>query len=45
MKLQVTIELAAEDTLEENINEAVRALIREEVHPLLTELDIIQNPK
>ena len=45
MKLQVTIELAAEDTLEENITEAGRELIREEVHQLLTELDIIQNPK
>ena len=45
MKLQVTIELAEEDTLADSIDEALRELIREEVQRLLTELDIIQNPK
>ena len=45
MKLQVTIELAAEDTLADSIDEALRELIREEDQQLLTELDIIQNPQ
>jgi len=44
MKLQVTIELTGEEDLQTAIDDAMRDLIREEIHLLLTDLDIIQNP-
>ena len=44
MKLQVTIEFTGEEDLQTAIDDAVRDLLREEIHLLLTELDVIQNP-
>ena len=42
MKLQMTVELATlDEEIEDNINQALRKIIREELYELLKDLDLL----
>lgn len=46
MKLQMTVELATlDEPLEDNINQALRDIIREELYELLKELDLLNDQR
>lgn len=46
MKLQMTVELATlDEEIEDNINQALRDIIREELYELLKELDLLNDQR
>ena len=46
MKLQMIVELATlDEPIEDNINQALREIIREELYELLKELDLLNDQR